>query len=71
MKYAKWAAGCGDPDELLEVVGTYEDGRLALVHLNGAWRHYPISVSPICLVEVDPRDVPQPPERTGQETPDC
>jgi hypothetical protein len=59
MKYARWAKGCGDPKELLKVVGTYEDGSVSLDILSGEWRHWSIAVQPSCLEEVPPGDLPE------------
>jgi hypothetical protein len=58
MKYARWAEGVGDPNELLKIVGTFEDGTVSVDILSGIWRHWPVSVPLSALVEVRLDELP-------------
>jgi hypothetical protein len=60
MKVVRWAPGYGKPDQFMRVLGTLEDGSIALSILNGDWRHWPIEVqTTTCLVEVPLDELPE------------
>jgi hypothetical protein len=60
MKVVKWAPGYGKPDQFMRVLGTLEDGSIALSILNGDWRHWPIEVqTTACLEDVRLDELPE------------